>query len=176
MRDFCRCCTRTHALEGETALEWECVADCVLTATQQQQQQPKQRQRRRERARRRRRRHNSFTIKNVGAFAYALSHSLSVSFSFWHMAVPIYEVQTFCLRFFMFPFDCSPCCCSCCCCFLVNFSPLSSLVISLLCVVNFVVESLSFQAIPTRSALSLSEFFYLLFEVLIFLCFSSFLT
>lgn len=79
MRDFCRCCTRTHALEGETALEWECVADCVLTATQQQQQQPKQWQRRRERARRRRRRHNSFTIKNVGAFAYALSHSLSLA-------------------------------------------------------------------------------------------------
>lgn len=158
MRDFCRCCTRTHALEGETALEWECVADCVLTATQQQ--QPKQRQRRRERARRRRRRHNSFTIKNVGAFAYALT--LTVSLSFWHMAVPIYEVQTFCLRFFMFPFDCSPCCCFRCCCFLVNFSPLSSLVISLLCVVICVVESLSFQAIPTRSALSLSEFFFYL--------------
>lgn len=136
VRDFCRCCTRTHALEGKTALEWECVADCVLTATQQrQQQQPKQKQRRRERARRRRRRHNSFTIKNVGAFAYVLS--LSVSLSLWQMAVPIYEVQTFCLRFFMFPFDCSPCCCCSCCCFLDNFSPLSSLVISHCCVLSF---------------------------------------
>lgn len=103
------------------------------------------------------------------------SHSLSRSGTWLG---PFMKCKRFACGFSCFLFGCCRCLCccfSCCCCFLDNFSPLSSLVISLPVVCplrpfRFAVESVSFQAIPTRSAygLSLSEFF---FSFCIFRCF-----
>lgn len=100
------------------------------------------------------------------------SHSLSRSGTWLG---PFMKCKRFACGFSCFLFGCCRCLCfcfSCCCCFLDNFSPLSSLVISLPVVCplrpfRFAVESVSFQAIPTRSAygLSLSEFFFLLLYI-----------
>lgn len=121
IHEYMLCRLTVIALARMRCCQSECLSGserhCVLTATQQPQSQSLS-QHRAEQSReesRRRRRHNSFTIKNVGALPL-LALVLALSRSRSGTCLGIYEVQTFCLRFFMFPFGCC-CCCSCCYCF-----------------------------------------------------------